>query len=70
MAYKELKNQMTKAQALKGISNLDDKPKNYLKTTIAMKQHSVQRMNKELLRYSLQQPRKYLILSAYLSVYL
>ena len=34
-------------------------PKNYLRTTIAMQQHSVKRMNKELLRYSLQQPRKY-----------
>lgn len=29
-------------------------PKNYLRTTIAMQQHSVKRMNKELLRYSLQ----------------
>ena len=34
-----------------------EKPKGYLKTTIAMQQHSKNRMNKELLRYSLAQPR-------------
>ena len=59
LAYKELKKMMTKAQGMKAVSTIDEKPKNYLKTTIAMKQHSKQRMNKELLRYSLQQPRKF-----------
>ena len=33
-------------------------PRNYLKTTIAQQQHSIKRMDKELLRYSLQQPSK------------
>ena len=54
MAYKELKKMMTKASGLKAAGSLDERPKNYLKTTITMRQHSKQRINKELLRYSLQ----------------
>lgn len=51
---------MTKNQGSKmGASDHAEGPKNYLRTTIAMQQHSVKRMNKELLRYSLQQPSKY-----------
>ena len=58
-AYKELKKIMTKNQGSKiGATDHAEGPKNYLRTTIAMQQHSVKRMNKELLRYSLQQPRK------------
>ena len=37
--------------------NVAQKPKGYLKSTIAMRQHSKNRMNKELLRYSLAQPK-------------
>ena len=57
-AYKELKRIMLKGQGSKmGTSQLEG-PRNYLRTTIAMQQHSVKRMHKELLRYSLLQPRK------------
>ena len=41
------------------VQDQGEKPKGYLKTTIAIQQHSKNRMNKELLRYSLAQPRKY-----------
>lgn len=59
-AYKELKKMIAKGNGGKGTDDQVEGPKNYLRTTIAMQQHSVKRMNKELLRYSLQQPRKYL----------
>jgi len=58
-AYKELKKIMVKNQGSKMANEQVEGPKNYLRTTIAMQQHSVKRMNKELLRYSLQQPRKF-----------
>jgi len=52
-AYKELKRIMLKGQGSKlGSSNIEG-PKNYLRTTIAAQQHGVNRINKELLRYSL-----------------
>ncbi len=60
-AYKELKKILVKNQGSKMGADQADGPKNYLRTTIAMQQHSVKRMNKELLRYSLQQPRKYFL---------
>lgn len=52
-AYKELKKIMVKNQGSKMGADHTEGPKNYLRTTIAMQQHSVKRMNKELLRYSL-----------------
>jgi len=45
---------MVKNQGSKMGADHVEGPKNYLRTTIAMQQHSVKRMNKELLRYSLQ----------------
>ena len=53
-AYKELKKCMVKSQGSKTMpATQTEKPKGYLKTTIAMQQHSKNRMNKELLRDSL-----------------
>ena len=55
-AYKELKKHMTKAQGNKIAEHVTSgPPKSYLRPTIAIQQHSNNRMNKELLRYSLQQ---------------
>jgi hypothetical protein len=55
-AYKELKKHMTKAQGNKIAEHVTSgPPKSYLRPTIAIQQHSKNRMNKELLRYSLQQ---------------
>jgi len=51
-AYKELKKHMTAAIGTK-INEDVTANKNYLKSTIAITQHSKNRMNKELLRYSL-----------------
>lgn len=51
-AYKELKKHMFAAIGKK-INNDVTAGKNYLKSTIAITQHSKNRMNKELLRYSL-----------------
>ena len=57
-AYKQLKKIMVKGQGSKMANDAIDGPRNYQLTTIAMQQHSNKRMDKELLRYSLQQPSK------------
>ena len=57
-AYKQLKKIMVKGQGSKMPSDAIGGPRNYQRTTIAMQQHSTKRMDKELLRYSLQQPSK------------
>lgn len=61
-AYKELKKHMFAAIGKK-INNDVTAGKNYLKSTIAITQHSKNRMNKELLRYSLAQSKSILVLT-------
>ena len=53
-AYKQLKKIMVKGQGSKMGNDVVDGPRNYQRTTIAMQQHGNKRMDKELLRYSLQ----------------
>ena len=45
---------MVKGQGSKMGNDVVDGPRNYQRTTIAMQQHGNKRMDKELLRYSLQ----------------
>jgi len=61
--YKLLKNTLVKSMGARGTTA--DVPKNagYLRNTITTQQHSkIGRMNQELLKYSLQVPRKYYFL--------
>lgn len=57
-AYKELKMTLGKSTANRVQTTAPGGTRGYLKTTITMQQHSKNRMNKELLKYSLDKKRK------------
>ena len=63
-AYKELKKHMYAAIGTKINSDVVQN-KHYLRGTIAIQQHSKAAMNKELLRYSLQQSKCHFSLTCY-----